>query len=121
MTRLLILTSTYPRWSGDPQPAFVHEFARRLTDRFDIDVLAPHAPGLPSDEVMDGVRVHRFRYAPARLETLAYDGGMLNRLREKPPRWVLVPLYLISMVVAARRLIRRNRHSVIHAHWELSP
>lgn len=115
--RLLVLTSTYPRFPGDPQPAFVHELARRLTDRFEIDVVAPHAPGLATDEVLDGVRIHRFRYAPGRLEDLAYDGGMLNRLRARPLRWLLVPLYLVAMVLAARRLIRHRGHSVIHAHW----
>jgi glycosyltransferase involved in cell wall biosynthesis len=115
--RLLVLTSTYPRFPGDAQPAFVHELARRLTDRFEIDVLAPHAPGLAKCEVLDGVRIHRFRYAPGRLENLAYDGGMLNRLRARPLRWLLVPFYLVSMVLAARRLIRRRGHAVIHAHW----
>jgi hypothetical protein len=34
--RLLVLTSTFPRWRDDPEPAFVHELARRLTDGFDI-------------------------------------------------------------------------------------
>ena len=115
--RLLVLTSTYPRFPGDPQPAFVHELARRLTDRFEIDIVAPHAPGLAQEEVLDGVRIHRFRYAPGRFEDLAYDGGMLNRLRARPLRWLLVPFYLVAMVVAARRLIRRRGHSVIHAHW----
>jgi glycosyltransferase involved in cell wall biosynthesis len=115
--RLLVLTSTYPRFLGDPQPAFVHELARRLTDGFEIDVVAPHAPGLAQEEKLDGVPIHRFRYAPGRLEDLAYDGGMLNRLRARPLRWLLVPFYLVAMVVAARRLIRRRGHSVIHAHW----
>jgi glycosyltransferase involved in cell wall biosynthesis len=115
--RLLVLTSTYPRFPGDPQPAFVHELARRLKDRFEIDVVAPHAPGLAQKEVLDGVRIHRFRYAPGRLEDLAYDGGMLNRLRARPLRWLLVPFYLTAMVLTARRLIKRRGHAVIHAHW----
>jgi glycosyltransferase involved in cell wall biosynthesis len=115
--RILVLTSTYPRFPGDPQPAFVHELARRLTDRFEIDVVAPHAPGLAQKAVLDGVRIHRFRYAPGQIEDLAYDGGMLNRLRARPLRWLLVPLYLAAMVLAARRLIRHRGHSAIHAHW----
>jgi len=114
---LLVLTSTYPRYAGDPQPAFVHGLTRRLADRFEIDVLAPHAPGLALEEALDGVRLHRFRYAPGRLEDLAYDGGMLNRLRARPLRWLLVPFYLAAMALAARRLIRRGGHSVVHAHW----
>ena len=30
--RLLVLASTYPRWSGDHEPGFVHELNRRLVD-----------------------------------------------------------------------------------------
>ena len=72
--RLLVLTSTFPRWHGDHEPAFVFDLARRLTDRFEVTVLAPHAPGALAEEYMDDVRVHRFRYAPERLELLAYEG-----------------------------------------------
>ncbi len=44
--RLLVLTSTYPRWPGDPEPGFVHELAKRLVDYYDVTVLGPHAHGV---------------------------------------------------------------------------
>ncbi|MDE1885521.1 MAG: glycosyltransferase family 4 protein, partial [Xanthomonadaceae bacterium] len=70
--RLLVLTSMFPRWRDDTEPGFVFELCRRLAARFDVRVLAPHAPGAAMDELMDGVEVVRYRYAPQRLETLAY-------------------------------------------------
>ena len=42
---LLVLSSTYPRWAGDPEPAFVHELCRRLVSAFDVIALVPDAPG----------------------------------------------------------------------------
>lgn len=33
--RVLVLTSTFPRWENDPEPAFVFELSRRLTGAFD--------------------------------------------------------------------------------------
>src|SRR5690606_9209651 len=60
---LLVLASTYPRWPGDPEPGFVHELSRRLTDRFRVIALCPHAPGARTAERMDGVEVVRYRYA----------------------------------------------------------
>ena len=36
--RLLVLTSTFPRWPEDTEPPFVYELSRRLTDRFEITV-----------------------------------------------------------------------------------
>ncbi len=117
--RLLVLTSTFPRWPNDHEPPFVYELARRLTDRFDVTVLAPHAPGAARREVMDGVQVVRFRYAPERLEKLAYDGGIPTKLRQLPRLRLLVPIFLIAQLLAAWRLMHHLRPDAIHAHWLL--
>ena len=115
--RLLVLASTYPRWSGDPEPGFVHELARRLTDRFHVIVLCPHAPGASIDEVLDGVEVVRYRYAPERWETLVNDGGIVTNLRRSRWKWLLVPSFVLAQAWCAWRLIRTGKVDVIHAHW----
>lgn len=114
--RLLVLTSTYPRWQGDATPGFVHELARRLTDCFEIVVLCPHARGAARCEIMDGVTVCRYRYAPDKWESLA-TGGIINNLKRAPVKWALVPLFLLAQTWATWRLIRCWRPNVIHAHW----
>lgn len=116
---LLVVTSTYPRWPGDPEPGFVHELSRRLQDRFQVHVLGPHAPRAKHEERMDGVQVYRYRYAPVRLETLVNHGGMLTNVRRAPWKWLLVPAFLLAQYVALRRLIRKLRPQVIHVHWLL--
>lgn len=117
--RMLVLTSTYPRWVDDREPAFVHELAQRLSDTFEVTVLAPHAAGALVEERMDGVQVHRFRYAPERLERLAYEGGIPSRLKLYPWLGLLVPWFLSAQLFAAYRLMRRVRPRIIHAHWLL--
>lgn len=117
--RLLVLTSTYPRWRGDPEPAFVHELARRLTERFEVLVVGPHAAGAAAEETLDGVRVRRYRYAPDAWETLVNAGGMLTNLRRAPWKWLLVPGFLCAQWWALRRAIRGFRPHVVHAHWLL--
>ena len=114
---LLVLTSTYPRWPGDPEPAFVHALARRLTDRFRVVVLAPHAPGAGRREVMDGVHVHRYRYAPQSWQTLVNDGGVMANLKRSPWKLALVPPFIAAQAWAAWRLCRKEGVSVVHAHW----
>lgn len=114
---LLVITSTYPRWPDDTEPAFVHELSRRLTNRFDVHVLGPHAPGAKHEERIDDVFVHRYRYAPARWETLVNDGGVLTNLRRAPWKWMLVPGFLLGQYVSLRRLVRRLNPEVIHVHW----
>jgi glycosyltransferase involved in cell wall biosynthesis len=117
--RLLVLTSTYPRWAGDPEPGFVHELARRLTDRFDVRVIGPHAPGAAAVEILDGVDVRRYRYAPIGWETLVNDGGMLANVRRSPWKWLLVPGFLLGQYLAVRKASRTFRPQVVHAHWML--
>lgn len=115
--RLLVLTSTFPRWAGDREPPFVFELSRRLTTDFDVHVLAPHAAGAQREETLGGLTVHRFRYAPERLEQLAYEGGILARLRERRWRLMLVPCLLVGQWWALRRLRREYRFDAVHAHW----
>lgn len=117
--RLLVLASTYPRWFGDPEPGFVHELAKRLTDNFDVTVVGPHAPGAASAETLEGVNVVRYRYAPARFETLVNDGGIVTNLKRKPWKWLLVPSFLLVQMWVAWRLIGTWRPDVVHAHWLL--
>ena len=115
--RLLILTSTYPRWEGDPEPAFVHELAKRLTGQFEVAVLGPHAAGAQDVEKMDGVNVYRYHYAPVRYETLVNDGGIVANLKRALWKWLLVPGFLFAQWMAYRRLVRDWRPDVVHAHW----
>lgn len=116
--RLLVLTSTFPRWRNDPEPAFVHELARRLTEPFDITVLAPRSPGSRERETLDGLRVIRFAYFLRRHENLAtHSGGILARLRVNRLNYLLVPPFLFGQLWALVRLLRRERFDLIHAHW----
>ena len=116
--KILVVASTFPRWARDTDPTFVYELGRRLVDDdTEVHVLAPHTAGARTEETMDGLHVHRFRYAPERLELLAYGSGMLDKVRGNPLYYLLVPVYLVAMAVAVRRLVARGGFTVVHAHW----
>jgi glycosyltransferase involved in cell wall biosynthesis len=117
--RLVILASTYPRWTDDHEPSFVHELARRLTGSFEVVAVVPHAPGAATREVLDGVDVRRYRYAPAVAETLVNDGGIVTNLRRAAWKWLLVPSFVAGQWLAARRMLRPG--TIVHAHWLISP
>ncbi len=114
---LLILASTYPRWEGDHEPGFVHELSKRLTRRFHVIVLCPHAAGALSRETLDGVEVVRYRYAPERWETLVNDGGIVANLRRSRWKCLLVPGFVLAQAWGAWRLLRKKKVDVVHAHW----
>jgi len=115
--RLLVLSSTYPRWLDDDEPQFVHQLCSHLTEAFDVCVVAPHAAGAAMEEVIDGVEIRRFRYAPAFAETLIHHGGMLGNLKAAPWKWALMPGFLISMAWATLTLRWRRKPDLVHAHW----
>lgn len=111
------MASTYPRWVGDHEPGFVHELTKRLTNRFDIVVVTPHAPGSAVLEEIDGVSIRRFRYAPSRFETLVNNGGIITNLRAHPLKWLLLPFFFAGLFFSTISAIRRFRPDVVHAHW----
>jgi glycosyltransferase involved in cell wall biosynthesis len=83
-----------------------------------VAVLAPHDQDAPRSGDLHGVGIHRFRYAPARFERLAYRGGLLGRSRT-PAGLALLPVFFVAFTVASVRLARRFRPDVLHAHWWL--
>ena len=116
--RVLVLTSTFPRWENDSEPAFIFELSRRLGAVFNVTVLAPRSPGSKPLETMAGLRVIRFPYFLRRWENLAtHSGGILNRLRSNPFNYLLVPLFLAGQLLALIRLLHHERFALIHAHW----
>lgn len=117
-SRVLVMASTFPRFEGDTTPPFVLRLCQAMQGvQWESLVLAPHAEGLATDSVLEGIRCHRFRYAPERMERLAYGGGMLANVRSMPWLWAVLPFYLLGLFLAAFRLVRRERIGVIHAHW----
>jgi glycosyltransferase involved in cell wall biosynthesis len=117
--RILYIVTAYPRWPGDVITPWLTETITRLGDRgVEVEVLAPSYRGL-ADQVIEGTRVHRFRYAPAAAESLTHDQTTPDRIRDRPAYVALVPGYLVAGMLAAARLARRGGFDVVHAFWPL--
>lgn len=115
--KLLVLTSTYPRWENDWEPAFVHELSRRLTNSFEVTVICPREKGSARRETRDNVKVLRYRYAPENLSTLVSNGGIAANVNNQPIKWALVPFFLISQIIAIIVAMKKHKPDVIHCHW----
>lgn len=116
--RILVLTSTFPRWENDTEPPFVFELSRRLGIPFDVTVLAPRSPSSKIHETMNGLDIIRFPYFLRRWENLAtHSGGILHRLRSNPFNYLLVPFFLLGQLWALLCLLRHEKFALIHAHW----
>ena len=115
--RILVLTSTFPRWQGDTEPRFVLDLCRHLSDFADLLVLAPYTPGAARTETLEGIEVRRFRYFPRAWQGVAYEGGIAARLRANPLRVFQLPFFFASLWWSTRRMVREWKPDVIHAHW----
>lgn len=116
--RALILTHNFPRHPGDPVGSFVLRLAVALA-REDIEsrVVAPAAPDVPPHDIIEGIHVMRFRYAPRRMETLAYTGTMGAQVRQFWKARLAMVGFLAGGYRAATRVLEHWPADVVHAHW----
>ncbi|MEA3254641.1 MAG: glycosyltransferase [Candidatus Altiarchaeota archaeon] len=117
--KVLILTTTFPRWRGDSTAGFVFDLSKQLSrEGVEVVVLAPHHPGAEFKEEIEGFKVYRFPYFwPNRYERLCYGGGILPNFRGSILAKIQAPFLLISELFYALKLIREEEVDVINSHW----
>jgi len=115
--RILVLTSTFPRWQGDEIPTFILDLCTELSKHHEVTVLAPHYKYAKTKEAFKQVNVVRFRYAPESLEKIAYGGGINNNMKSNKLLYFLLPLFFISYSYHIYKLTKSHRIQAIHSHW----
>ena len=116
--RVLFLTHSFPRFAGDAAGAFILRLATALAhEDVAVKVIAPATPTAPAHDVIDGISISRFRYAPRAMETLAYEGNMATQVKES---WT-ARLGLLGLLGAELQTAlgesRREKYDLLHAHW----
>jgi phosphatidyl-myo-inositol dimannoside synthase len=116
LKRLVVLTSSFPRWPGDNTTPFVRQFAENVarTGR-DVLVVAPHHRGAAvSEQLEERLDVRRFRYfLPYAQEDVAYGGNAVARVRKTPLYALKLALFLLSSLAA----VITARPRIINVHW----
>lgn len=114
--KMLITASTFPRWEGDTEPRFVLDYAKAISEYYDVTVLVPAAVGAKEQEILEGVKVIRYHYFPFhKWETLCYPGAIVPRIREKKVRILLVPFLFVSLYIRLFKIL--PEYDMVHAHW----
>ncbi|MGH7269561.1 MAG: glycosyltransferase family 4 protein [Polyangiaceae bacterium] len=91
--KVLVLTTSYPRWPGDPAGSFVASMVAAARSRgVDVEVVSP---------------------ASFRHYGLAYGHGIVGNIRARPWLALLVPLFLWNFGRAAAG----RDCDLVHAHW----
>ena len=115
--KVLVIGSVYPRFHEDAEVPWLRTSIAHLKKAgLDIQVLAPAYKGLKNHEI-DGVKVNRFRYAPANWEFLTHEEGAPSKMANKPWLQLLAIPYIISGFFKCIKICRKFKPDVIHAHW----
>ena len=117
--KVLVTASTFPRGENDSTPRFVLDVCKSLHEVGDSDcyVLAPHAEGTETSEILEGVRVKRYRYmTPVSWQKIS-GLGIVDKIRKNKFLALLVPFFLAAQLITLIRTIREYRPHVLLVHW----
>jgi len=110
-----MVTTSYPRFTGDPTGTFVASLAQGLVAAGErVTVVTPTATGTADRDIsmVDGVRVIRVGTPSG----LAHQpGGILPALRRAPWRVFRIPGMLRTLEMEAARLAAEA--DIMHGHW----
>jgi phosphatidyl-myo-inositol dimannoside synthase len=117
--KVLVVTSSYPRFPGDGTAPFVDSISRRVAALgHEVHLLVPEHRewGWPAT---DGeLHFHRYRYSPVRSWTpWGFSAALAGGPGIKKQLYPLAPVVFASATRTARRLLADGTFDVVHAHW----
>jgi len=117
--RFLVITHNYPRFEGDFAGVFIHLLLRRVSQLgLEPVVLAPHDTGAKDEEVMDGIKVYRFRYAANESDqNLAYRGQMHKLVLGSVSGLFKFKHFLDQFRTAALEILANEEIDLVAGHW----
>jgi len=119
--RVLVVTSSFPRFPGDPSGIFILNLCKKLHMLgIDIEVLAPHDFGCKRHEMWGGIQVSRFPYFyPLRFQRLCYGAGILKNIKQNPVASLQLPFFVLFEIAYALWIARKRKVDLVHAHWSI--
>jgi phosphatidyl-myo-inositol dimannoside synthase len=116
--KLLMVTSSYPKYPGDVTSPFIESIARALAARgHAIDLVLPEHPKLrrPAHEPL---RFFPYRYAPrASWAIWGYAASLEADVRVRGRVYLLAPLVAAALRRAVARRLESQRYDAVHVHW----
>lgn len=115
--RVLVLTTSFPRYFGDYAGSFILDLCRGLSGRgFKLSAVAPSDKNAKRAEIMEGVNVFRFTYFfSPRFQKLTYGDGMPDNLKKSFLAWLQIPAFLFVFIWRSLRL--SSESDIIWSHW----
>jgi glycosyltransferase involved in cell wall biosynthesis len=114
--KVLILTTSFPRFTGDEASVFVQKLTTALSDEGTKGIIiVPQDNKEPLRETQGNFTICRFKYGLLNKGALAFGDGIMPNLRKK---WWLIfqaPLLIFGFVIVGFN--ERKNWQVIQANW----
>lgn len=113
---ILVVTSVYPETPTGHHGAFIRETVlqcRSTGAKFTI--FAPAYEG-SRGEIMEEVKIYRFRYCLKRFENLVRDGAP-TKLQKQPWYLLVAVLYILLGTLQLLWVCIREKPDILHVHW----
>jgi len=116
---MLAITSSYPRYDGDPTAPFIESLTRHIALRgHSIHLVLPANREWRRRSEDDNVHYHPYRYSPLRSWTpWGYSESLEAGVRIRRPLYALAPLVYLTAARTGNAVAKRTRCDVVHAHW----
>jgi glycosyltransferase involved in cell wall biosynthesis len=116
--KVLMVTSSYPKFPGDVTAPFIEAIARGAAARgHEVDVVLPAHPELRrgADEP---VRFFPYEYAPGpRWSRWGYAESLRSDVQVRGAAWLVAPLAAVALRDALGARLTSTRYDVVHVHW----
>ena len=116
---ILTLTSSYPRFAGDPTAPFIESITRHVAARgHTVHLVLPEHRAWNRPRVEDGVHFHPYRYSPRRSWTpWGYSEALEAGTRIRRRLYPLAPVVLGSALRTCATVVAHQSIDIVHAHW----
>ncbi|MCD4653669.1 glycosyltransferase family 4 protein [bacterium] len=118
MSRILMVSTSFPRFKGDHAGHFVGSLADHLANNTPITIIAPDHPLVSDSWQFRDVSVNRFKWSGwDQQPEFAYRNGILENLRKHPCLIFQIPRFLKSMGTCIESSIQQMRFDAVISHW----
>jgi glycosyltransferase involved in cell wall biosynthesis len=116
---ILMLATSYPRFSGDTVGTFMEPIAHGIAARgHAVHMVLPWHPKVQRPSREGNVHFHFFRYAPhPSLNVFGYAEGLREDVALRGSAWLAAPLAVLSGLRLARTVARQVGATIMHGHW----
>lgn len=115
--KILVLSSSYPKYKGDMNGVFIYNQVSQLKSFYDIHVLTPDYKGALSFEITEGIKIYRHKQFFTKNIELAYGSDILAKIKNNYLLLFVVLFFLLYQFLAIKKIIGTEKIKIIHAHW----